>query len=179
MSWKAKPSWNILADRANSVHPEFQGFVAKRMGATVFETDSSQVPMLSQPDLVLAVIRKAANVVQARLQTTFGNHLRQRKAHRTCVSEPEEGLGDAKGEGPLHTSAEFVRTYSAIVDALTATVINAQAGLDWLSAQPSNLEEVRRVLNTIADDGKRAGEIVVRLQAPMKETPTAGKALDP
>ena len=39
-------------------------FVAKRMGATVFETDSSHVPMLSQPEFVLDVIRKAAAAVQ-------------------------------------------------------------------------------------------------------------------
>jgi hypothetical protein len=39
-------------------------FVAKRMGATVFETDSSHVPMLSQPNFVLDVIRKAVTAVQ-------------------------------------------------------------------------------------------------------------------
>ena len=75
-------------------------------------------------------------------------------------------------EAPLQTSAEFVRNYSAIVDALTATIVNAQAGLNWLSAQPPDLEEVRRALNTIADDGKRAGEIVVRLRVPMKRSPS-------
>jgi hypothetical protein len=31
------------------------------MGATTYEIDSSHVPMLSQPDFVLDVIRKAAN----------------------------------------------------------------------------------------------------------------------
>ena len=36
------------------------GFVAKRMGATTYELDSSHAPMLSQPDLVLDVIRAAA-----------------------------------------------------------------------------------------------------------------------
>jgi len=38
-------------------------FVAKRMGAKTFETDSSHVPMLSQPDFVLDVIRQAAEAV--------------------------------------------------------------------------------------------------------------------
>lgn len=77
-------------------------------------------------------------------------------------------LGDAKGEAPLQTSEDFVRTYGAVVDALTATIINAEAGLNWLSAQQPDLEEVRRTLKTIANDGKRAGEIVVRLRAPMR-----------
>jgi hypothetical protein len=35
--------------------------MAKRMGATTYELDSSHVPMLSQPDKVLEVIRAAAN----------------------------------------------------------------------------------------------------------------------
>ena len=35
------------------------------MGATIFETNSSHVPMLSQPDFVLDVIYKAASAVKA------------------------------------------------------------------------------------------------------------------
>jgi hypothetical protein len=53
---------------------------------------------------------------------------------------------------PLQTSAEFVRTYSAqaheIVDAITAAVISAEAGLNWLRTEPPDLEEVRQVLNS-------------------------------
>ena len=85
------------------------------------------------------------------------------------VSRPERMLSDAKGQVPLQTSAEFVRTYNAqaheIVDAITALVVNAQAGLNWLCAKPPDLEEVGQVLNVIARDGKRAAEIVIRLQA--------------
>jgi hypothetical protein len=54
-----------------------------------------------------------------------------------------------------------------IVDAITAAVTNAEAGLNWLSAEPPDLEEVRQALNRIASDGKRAAEIVVRLRALM------------
>jgi len=38
--------------------------MAKRMGATTYELDSSHVPMLSQPERVLDVIRAAAKGVQ-------------------------------------------------------------------------------------------------------------------
>jgi pimeloyl-ACP methyl ester carboxylesterase len=64
-AWKSKPSWFIVAKQDRTVHPELQRFVAKRMGASIVEADSSHVPMLSQPNLVLDVIRKAANAVQA------------------------------------------------------------------------------------------------------------------
>lgn len=38
--------------------------MAERMGATTYDLDSSHVPMLSQPDRVLDVIRTAARAVQ-------------------------------------------------------------------------------------------------------------------
>ncbi len=62
-AWKSKPSWYIVANDDHTVHPELERFAAKRMGATTYEVDSSHVPMLSQPGLVLDVIRAAANGV--------------------------------------------------------------------------------------------------------------------
>jgi pimeloyl-ACP methyl ester carboxylesterase len=65
-AWRSKPSWYIVARNDRAVHPELERFLAKRMGATTYEADSSHVPMLSQPNLVIDVIRTAANDVQAR-----------------------------------------------------------------------------------------------------------------
>jgi hypothetical protein len=53
-----------VATKDRTVQPELQRFVAKRMGAIAVETASSHVPMLSNPALVLDVIRKAASAVQ-------------------------------------------------------------------------------------------------------------------
>jgi len=63
-AWKSKPSWYIVATQDRTVQPELERFVAKRMGAKVTEVASSHVPMLSRPDLVIDVIRSAANSVQ-------------------------------------------------------------------------------------------------------------------
>jgi pimeloyl-ACP methyl ester carboxylesterase len=63
-AWMTKPSWYVLATKDRTVHPERQRFVAKRMGAITVEVASSHVPMLSNPGLVLDVIRKAAGAVQ-------------------------------------------------------------------------------------------------------------------
>ena len=46
------------------MHPDLERFFAKRMGATIYELDSSHVAMLSQPEKVLDVIRTAAKTVQ-------------------------------------------------------------------------------------------------------------------
>jgi len=64
-AWRSKPSWYIVARNDRTVHPELQRFAAKRMGATTSEVESSHVPMLSNPDFVLDVIRAAAKAVQA------------------------------------------------------------------------------------------------------------------
>jgi len=60
-AWKSKPSWYILAQNDQAVNPELQRFASKRMGAKVTEVASSHVPMLSHPEIVLKVIRDAAN----------------------------------------------------------------------------------------------------------------------
>lgn len=62
--WKSKPSWFIVSKNDQTVHPDLQRFLAKRMGASVIEVESGHVPMLSKPDVVIDVIRKAAAAVQ-------------------------------------------------------------------------------------------------------------------
>jgi pimeloyl-ACP methyl ester carboxylesterase len=62
-AWRMKPSWYIVANNDRTVHPDLERFAAKRMGAHTYDVDSSHVPMLSHPDFVLDVIRKAANSV--------------------------------------------------------------------------------------------------------------------
>src|SRR6266481_6612677 len=64
IAWKSKPSWYIVAKNDRTVQPELERFVAKRMGATTYEVDSSHVPMLSHPSFVLDVIRAAAKAIQ-------------------------------------------------------------------------------------------------------------------
>ena len=64
VAWRSKPSWYIVAKNDRTLHPDLERFVAKRMGATTVEGASSHVPMLSNPDLVLGVIREAASAIQ-------------------------------------------------------------------------------------------------------------------
>src|SRR5712672_4836347 len=62
-AWKSKPSWFVLAIKDRTVQPELESFVATRMGATIYEVDSSHVPMLSKPGFVIDVLRTAAKAV--------------------------------------------------------------------------------------------------------------------
>jgi len=62
-AWRTKPSWYVVANNDQTVNPELERFVAKRMGAHTYDVDSSHVAMLSHPDFVLDVIRDAAKAV--------------------------------------------------------------------------------------------------------------------
>jgi pimeloyl-ACP methyl ester carboxylesterase len=62
-AWRTKPSWYVVANNDQTVNPELERFVAKRMGAHTYDVDSSHVAMLSHPDFVLDVIRNAAKTV--------------------------------------------------------------------------------------------------------------------
>jgi hypothetical protein len=93
----------------------------------------------------------------------------------------EEGVRDATDQVPSQIAVESVHTRNAqahaMIDAITAMVTNAQAGLNWLRAEPLNLEEVEQALNNIANDGKRACGLVAQLRAAMK-VPTQQGAPD-
>jgi hypothetical protein len=46
------------------------------------------------------------------------------------IQRTEETMTGTNGGPPLEASAELVRTYSAVVNAITANVLNAQAGFE-------------------------------------------------
>jgi pimeloyl-ACP methyl ester carboxylesterase len=60
-AWKSKPAWYIVSSKDRTIPPELQRFLAKRMGATVTEIDSSHMSILSHPDVVVDVIVQAAS----------------------------------------------------------------------------------------------------------------------
>ena len=53
---------------------------------------------------------------------------------------------------------------------ISAVVMNAEAALRLLLAQPADTEAVRRLLACIAEDGMRTGDIVNRTRALIKES---------
>jgi pimeloyl-ACP methyl ester carboxylesterase len=64
-AWRAKPSWSIVANNDRTVNPDLERAGAARMGSKTYDVDSSHVPMLSQPEFVLDVIREAAGSLGA------------------------------------------------------------------------------------------------------------------
>jgi PAS domain S-box-containing protein len=61
---------------------------------------------------------------------------------------------------------------------ITGAVLNAEAALRWLSAQPPNLDQVRRALGLIVEDGTRAGNVIGGIRALIKKAPPQQASLD-
>jgi len=68
-AWKTKPTFYIVAANDQTVHPDLERFVAKRMNAEITELASSHVPMLSQPQRVYEVIREAAQAISRQAES--------------------------------------------------------------------------------------------------------------
>jgi pimeloyl-ACP methyl ester carboxylesterase len=60
-AWKTKPCWYLRGTNDHAIHPELQAMMAKRMEAVTVDTDSSHVPMLSQPRAVFDLILQAVS----------------------------------------------------------------------------------------------------------------------
>jgi len=59
LAWKALPTWFMVAEGDQTIPPDAERLFAKRMGATTVEVSSNHVAMVSHPEEVLQLIKKA------------------------------------------------------------------------------------------------------------------------
>jgi pimeloyl-ACP methyl ester carboxylesterase len=57
--WREKPSWFLVSEHDNSIHPDAERFMAQRMGAVTEELDASHCGFVAQPVKVAQFILKA------------------------------------------------------------------------------------------------------------------------
>lgn len=60
VAWKTIPSWYLVGQEDQSINPDLQRFMAKRIGAKTTEIKASHVPFLSHPNEVAKLIETAA-----------------------------------------------------------------------------------------------------------------------
>src|SRR6185436_7572717 len=59
-AWKTIPSWYVVSTQDNSINPDLERFMAKRMDAKTKEIKASHVGYISQPAEITKVIEAAA-----------------------------------------------------------------------------------------------------------------------
>jgi len=74
--------------------------------------------------------------------------------------------------------AQLSASIAEINQPISAVVMNAEAALQLLLAQPTDTEAVRRLLACIVKDGMRTGDIVSRTGALIKKAPLRRECLE-
>ena len=59
-AWKSQPTWYLVASQDEAIRPDAERQFASRMGAATVEIASGHVAMVSHPDAVADLIKKAA-----------------------------------------------------------------------------------------------------------------------
>jgi pimeloyl-ACP methyl ester carboxylesterase len=59
-AWRSKPSFYAVSTQDRTINPDLQRFMAKRMGATTIEIESSHLSLISHPQEVADLILRAA-----------------------------------------------------------------------------------------------------------------------
>jgi pimeloyl-ACP methyl ester carboxylesterase len=65
-SWKAKPSYYLIAKDDRMIPPPAQQFMSKRIGAKVVEVPGSHSVYVSQPEAVVKLIEQAAKDIEVK-----------------------------------------------------------------------------------------------------------------
>ena len=59
-AWRSKPSWYAVSKQDQTISPDLERFLAKRMNATTVELDAGHLSLVSKADEISALILAAA-----------------------------------------------------------------------------------------------------------------------
>ena len=102
----------------------------------------------------------------------------EHKLAEQVIRSSEAALQEARAElervARVTTMGELAASIAhEINQPLAGVVTSANAGLNWLAANPPNLSKTRETLERILRDGTRGGEVLARIRALLKRTPPA------
>ncbi|MGY8682805.1 PAS domain S-box protein [Bradyrhizobium sp. UFLA05-153] len=111
------------------------------------------------------------------------NDITERKRAEAEARDSEHRYREVQAElahaGRVATMGQLMASIAHEIKQPIAAVVNgAHAGLNWLDAQPPDLEEVRQTLGFIVSAGKHAGDVMDRIRALMKRAPPRKEDLD-
>jgi PAS domain S-box-containing protein len=111
------------------------------------------------------------------------NDITERKRAEAEARDSERRYREVQAElahaSRVATMGQLMASIAHEIKQPIAAVVNgAQAGLNWLDAQPPDLEEVRRVLGFVVRAGKHADDVIDGIRALMKKAPPRKEDLE-
>ena len=139
-----------------------------------FRKDGTRVPVL---------IGSAAFDEGRDRGVSFVLDLTERKRAEAEALESEQRYRDMQMEVAHANRVETMGQLTASIahevnQPIAAAITNAEAALRWLGARPPHLEEVRQTLGRIVKDANRASDVIGRIRALIKKSPTRMGWLD-
>jgi PAS domain S-box-containing protein len=104
--------------------------------------------------------------------TTFGKLRHQGVAFVVDLTERKRAELELAHANRVATMGQLSASIAhEVSQPIAGTLMNAGIAARWLAHQPPNLEEVRKAIDRVARDGKRAADIVSRIRNFSKKTP--------
>jgi PAS domain S-box-containing protein len=168
------PSLDVFRER---IHPDDRIGVQRAFEAAIRDKrDLEQEFRIVTPDRSIrhlhgvghAVFNKANELVEF-VGTTMD--ITERKRAEAAL---QEARAEMERVTRVTTMGELAASIAhEINQPLAGVVTSANAGLNWLAANPPNLSKTRETLERILRDGTRGGEVLARIRALLKRTPSA------
>lgn len=157
--WRGRDEQAVADLKASGIFQPFE--------KEYFRKDGSRVPIL----LGGALFERGGNEGVA-----FVLDVTEQKRTEEQLRASESGLREAQAElahaNRVATMGQLAASMShEVMQPIAAGIITAQAALLSLGGQPADLEEVRKALGHIVDEGNRATDVIDRIRALIKKTP--------
>jgi signal transduction histidine kinase len=173
-----KPSLELVLQR---VHPEDRAILQGLLDRVSRDGKDWELEhRLVMPDGAVKRVRVVARAVGgASGDLEFVGAVMDVTAARRAEEELQRAQSELAHVARVTTLGELTAVIAHEVNQpIGAVVTNADAGLQWLGAEPPDLGEVRQVLGRIVREGNRASEIINRIRALVKKSPPRKELLD-
>jgi len=139
-----------------------------------FRKDGSRLPV---------IVGLAMFEASSREGVAFVLDLTERRQAEEKIRESERRYREVQTElahaNRVATMGQLVASIAHEVNQpIAATILNADAALRWLNAQPPEIEEVRQILGHLVFDANRAADVLGRIREHIRKAPPQKGPLD-
>jgi PAS domain S-box-containing protein len=166
-----KPSLGLVLQRT---HPEDLAAVARYLDRVAREgTDWEFERRLLMPDGSVKHIRAVARAVRdAQGKLEFIGAIMDVTASRRAEEQLNRARAELAHVARVTTVGELTAAIAhEVSQPLTGLVTSGNACLRWLAGEPPNLEAAKRAVERMINDGTRAGEVISRIRAMVRNSP--------